>query len=109
MTCSSPWASRSCWQPRAVRSGSTSTGRVRHVPPPRALLQPALWRGKAERFDLAEESRKRGIEPIELRQGDDLEQLVRDAVSRGADALAMAGGDGSKAVVAMVAAEFDVP
>lgn len=48
------------------------------------------------------------MEPIELRAGDDLEQLVRDAVSRGADALAMEGGDGSQAVVAMVAAELDL-
>src|SRR6185437_14411724 len=36
-------------------------------------------------------------------------ELVRSAVARGADALAMAGGDGSQAVVAMVAAELDLP
>ena len=41
--------------------------------------------------------------------GSDLEQLVRDAVADGADAVAMAGGDGSQAVVAMVAAELDLP
>ncbi|HWW67753.1 MAG TPA: diacylglycerol kinase family protein, partial [Solirubrobacterales bacterium] len=41
--------------------------------------------------------------------GTDLEQLVRGAVAAGADALAMAGGDGSQAVVAMVAAEEDLP
>jgi diacylglycerol kinase family enzyme len=34
---------------------------------------------------------------------------VRGAVRGGADALAMAGGDGSQAIVAMVAAEFDLP
>jgi hypothetical protein len=38
-----------------------------------------------------------------------LEQLVRGAVEDGADALAMAGGDGSQAIVAEVAAELDLP
>lgn len=65
--------------------------------------------GKAERFELAKEARARGIEPIELGAGDDLDVLVRDAVARGADGLAMAGGDGSQAIVAAVAAEFGLP
>jgi len=34
---------------------------------------------------------------------------VRDAVAGGADGLAMAGGDGSQAVVASIAAELDLP
>jgi diacylglycerol kinase family enzyme len=41
--------------------------------------------------------------------GCDLEQLVRDAVAGGADGLAMAGGDGSQAVVATVASEEGLP
>src|SRR5207245_3602088 len=49
------------------------------------------------------------IEAIELTREDDLEQLVRAAVAQGADALAMAGGDGSQAVVAAAAAEYDLP
>src|SRR5947209_6928590 len=61
--------------------------------------------GKAERFHLADECRQRGIEPIVLGRGDDLEQLARDAIARGADVIGMAGGDGSQAVVAGVAAE----
>jgi diacylglycerol kinase family enzyme len=76
---------------------------------PVLFYNPLSGGGKAERFALAEEARRRGIEPIELKRGDDLEQLVRDAVKRGADALAMAGGDGSQAIVAMVAAELDLP
>ncbi len=88
-----------------------------HVPlrpaadPRRPVLfyNPKSGGGKAERFHLAEEARARGIEPIELKLGTDLEQLVRRAVADGADALAMAGGDGSQAVVAMVAAERDLP
>lgn len=76
---------------------------------PVLFYNPLSGGGKAERFHLAAEARRRGIEPIELRRGNDLETLVRDAVDRGADALAMAGGDGSQAIVAMVAAENDLP
>ena len=65
--------------------------------------------GKATRFHLAAEARRRGIEPIELERGQDLETLVRDAVAHGADGLAMAGGDGSQAIVAKVAAELSLP
>jgi diacylglycerol kinase family enzyme len=79
--------------------------------PQRAVLffNPRSGGGKAERFALADEARARGIEPIELKHGDDLETLVRGAVERGADALAMAGGDGSQAIVAAVAAERGLP
>jgi diacylglycerol kinase family enzyme len=76
---------------------------------PVLLYNPKSGGGKAERFALAEEARARGIEPIELTLGADLEKLSRNAVSGGADALAMAGGDGSQAVVAAVAAELDLP
>ena len=88
-----------------------------HVPLPKAkrprrpvlFLNPRSGGGKAERFQLADEARKRGIEPIELGPGDDLATLVKTAVDGGADALAMAGGDGSQAVVAAAAAELDLP
>jgi hypothetical protein len=76
---------------------------------PVLFYNPKSGGGKAEKFHLADEARARGIEPIELKLGTDLEQLVRGAVADGADALAMAGGDGSQAVVAMVAAEQDLP
>lgn len=65
--------------------------------------------GKAVTHDLAAEATRRGIEPIELTPGSDLEGLVRDAVARGADALAAAGGDGTQALVAGIAAEHDLP
>jgi hypothetical protein len=76
---------------------------------PALFFNPLSGGGKATRFHLADEARSRGIEPVELHRGDDLEQLVRDAVARGADGLAMAGGDGSQAIVAMVASELDLP
>jgi diacylglycerol kinase family enzyme len=80
-------------------------------PPKRAVLvyNPKSGGGKAEKFHLADEARKRGIEPIELSLGDDLEQLVRDAVAGGADGLAAAGGDGTQAIVAKLAAEHNLP
>ena len=73
------------------------------------FFNPKSGGGKAERFSLADEARARGIEPIELGPPWDLEQLVRDAVADGADGLAMAGGDGSQAIVAAIAAELDLP
>ena len=81
-------------------------------PPQRPVLffNPKSGGGKAERFKLAEEARKRGIEPIELGPPAwDLEALVRGALERGADGLAMAGGDGSQAIVAAIAAERGLP
>ncbi len=82
------------------------------LPAPRRpvlFFNPKSGGGKAQRFSVATEARARGIQPIELHPGSDLERLVRDAVSSGADALAMAGGDGSQAIVAAIAAEHDLP
>jgi diacylglycerol kinase family enzyme len=76
---------------------------------PVLFYNPKSGGGKAERFALDREARARGIEPIELTAGADLERLVRDAVAKGADALAMAGGDGSQAVVAAIASEAGLP
>jgi diacylglycerol kinase family enzyme len=80
-------------------------------PPSHPVLfyNPKSGGGKATRFNLPDAARSRGIEPIELKPGDDLEQLVRDAVGRGANGLAMAGGDGSQAVVASIAAVLELP
>ncbi|MGO8905702.1 MAG: diacylglycerol/lipid kinase family protein [Solirubrobacteraceae bacterium] len=65
--------------------------------------------GKAERFDLAGEARRRRVEPIVLQPGDDLLELAEGAIARGAQVIGMAGGDGSQALVATVAARHDVP
>ena len=72
-------------------------------------MNPKSGGGKAERFQLADECRRRGIEPVLLTPGDDLRQLAEDAVARGADAIGMAGGDGSQALVASVAAQAGIP
>jgi diacylglycerol kinase family enzyme len=64
--------------------------------------------GKAERFDLAARARQRGIESVVLQPGDDLLELAESAIARGAQVIGMAGGDGSQALVATVAARCDV-
>ncbi len=79
--------------------------------PPRPVLFVNPWSGdgRAEREGLVGAARERGIETVVLQAGDDLERLVRDAVAGGAGALAMAGGDGSQALVAAIAAEHELP
>jgi diacylglycerol kinase family enzyme len=88
-----------------------------HVPLPKAarprrpvlFINPRSGGGKAERFKLADEAKRRGIQAVELGLEDDLATLVNAAVEDGADALAMAGGDGSQAIVAAIAAERELP
>lgn len=65
--------------------------------------------GKAVSNNLAEEARTRGITPREFQPGEDWEQVVRDLVADGADGLMAAGGDGTQALVATIAAEHDLP
>ena len=72
------------------------------------IINPRSGGGKAERFNLVEEAKRRRIEPLLLAPGDDLCELARGAVDRGADVIGMAGGDGSQALVATVAMEHDV-
>jgi diacylglycerol kinase family enzyme len=73
------------------------------------LINPNSGGGTARRVGLVEECRARGIEPRVVRPGDDLTALAEAAVAAGADAIGMAGGDGSLALVAGVAARSQVP
>ncbi len=86
--------------------------RRRRIPPPRhpvVICNPRSGGGKVHEFGLVELAERLGVEAVLLQPGDDLEQLARDAVRRGADCLGMAGGDGSQALVASVAVEHDLP
>lgn len=76
---------------------------------PVLIANPKSGGGKVEKFDLVTKARAQGVEVVLLNPGDDLEQLARDAIARGADCLGMAGGDGSQALVASVATEHDLP
>jgi diacylglycerol kinase family enzyme len=80
-------------------------------PPRRPVLfiNPRSGDGKAARAGLAGQAREQGIEAVILAPGQDLAALAREAAAAGADALGMAGGDGSLAVVAAVAAAHEIP
>ena len=80
-------------------------------PPRRPVLfiNPRSGDGKAARARLAERARDTGIEAVILDPGQDLAALAGDAAAAGADVLGMAGGDGSLAVVAAVAAAHGIP
>jgi diacylglycerol kinase family enzyme len=65
--------------------------------------------GKAVATHLADEARARGIRPVELHDTDDVIGVMRDAIAHGVDALGAAGGDGTQALVAAIAAEYDLP
>jgi diacylglycerol kinase family enzyme len=80
-------------------------------PPQRPVLfmNPKSGGGKAARADLGRRARDRGIDVIVLRPDDNFVALVGEAVDGGADALGVAGGDGSLAVVAAAAVEHRLP
>jgi len=76
---------------------------------PVLFVNPRSGGGKAARAAVAERARERGIETVIFTPGQDLEALAREAVANGADALGVAGGDGSLAVVAAAAAAHGLP
>ena len=83
------------------------------APPPKhpfIVMNPRSGGGKVGRFDLVDKAEAMGAEVFVLEGPDvDVAALARDAVARGADLLGVAGGDGTQALVAAVAAELDVP
>jgi diacylglycerol kinase family enzyme len=88
------------------RYGWTPADRPRR---PVLFVNPTSGGGKAVRAAVAERARERGIEVIVLSPGQNLAALVEEVVTPGADALGMAGGDGSVAVVATAAQEHGLP
>ncbi|MET7984983.1 MULTISPECIES: diacylglycerol kinase family protein [unclassified Streptomyces] len=100
----------------ALRS---ARGRVRpmkehRTPPPRRpfiLMNPRSGGGKVERFGLVAKAERLGARVVLLdpEQHQDVTELARRAVADGADLLGVAGGDGTQALVAAVAAEHGLP
>ncbi len=84
------------------------------TPPPAhpfIVMNPRSGGGKVVRFDLAAKARALGAD-VSLLEGPgyvDVAVLVRDAIDRGADLLGVAGGDGTQALVAGIAADHDIP
>jgi diacylglycerol kinase family enzyme len=76
---------------------------------PVLFVNPRSGDGKAASARVAEQARARGINAVILNPGQSLVTLVGQAVADGADALGMAGGDGSLAVVAAAAAAHGLP
>ena len=83
------------------------------APPPQrpfVIMNPRSGGGKVGRFDLVARAEALGAEVFLLEGPDvDVAAVARNAVARGADLLGVAGGDGTQALVAGVAAELDVP
>ena len=77
---------------------------------PFVVMNPRSGGGKVARFQLQQRAEALGAEVALLDQPHtDVQQLARDALAAGADLLGVAGGDGTQALVAQVAAENDVP
>jgi diacylglycerol kinase family enzyme len=75
------------------------------------IMNPRSGGGKVGKFDLKRKAEGLGAE-VFLMEGPeevDVAAVARDAVARGADLLGAAGGDGTQALVAEVAAEHGIP
>lgn len=80
---------------------------------PFLLMNPRSGGGKVERFRLREKAERLGARVHLIDPGrpepEDVVALAREAVAAGADLLGVAGGDGTQALVAGVAAEHGLP
>ncbi|MGW0704532.1 diacylglycerol/lipid kinase family protein [Streptomyces sp. NPDC002643] len=76
---------------------------------PWILMNPRSGGGKVGRFHLVEKAEAAGCRVTLLEGRQDVTELARRAVAEGADLLAVAGGDGTQALVAEVAARHGLP
>jgi diacylglycerol kinase family enzyme len=103
-------AGRLALTPAAAAPGMPS----REVPAPKRaflIMNPRSGGGKVTKFQLKEKAEALGAE-VALLEGPgvvDVAKLARQAVADGADLLGVAGGDGTQALVAGIAAEHDLP
>jgi diacylglycerol kinase family enzyme len=88
--------------------------REHRVPPPRRpylIMNPRSGGGKVVRFGLKDKAEALGA-TVAVLEGPgtvDVGELARRAVADGADLLGVAGGDGTQALVAGIAAEYNLP
>jgi len=100
---------------RALTPAAADPGMpFREVPPPKRaflIMNPRSGDGKVAKFGLKQKAEALGAE-VALLEGPgivDVADLARQAVAAGADLLGVAGGDGTQALVAGIAAEHDLP
>jgi diacylglycerol kinase family enzyme len=99
----------------ALRGDPTPEKMPEHdVPPPKRpylIMNPRSGGGKVTKFGLKDKAEALGA-TVALLEGPgtvDVAELARQAVADGADLLGVAGGDGTQALVAGIAAEHDLP
>jgi diacylglycerol kinase family enzyme len=102
---------------RAALAGSRLDWRMPEFPAqpaarhPFVIMNPRSGGGKVGQFDLRRKAEALGAE-VFLMSGPepvDVAEVARKAVAAGADLLGVAGGDGTQALVAAVAAEHGIP
>jgi len=78
---------------------------------PYLIMNPKSGGGKVEKFDLKRKAEDLGAEVFLIGGPEpvDVAHVAREAVAQGADLLGVAGGDGTQALVAGVAAEHGLP
>ena len=78
---------------------------------PYLIMNPKSGGGKVEKFDLKRKAEDLGADVFLIGGSEpvDVAQVAREAVAQGADLLGVAGGDGTQALVAAVAAEHGLP
>jgi diacylglycerol kinase family enzyme len=108
------WAAAAATGRAALGTGSAASAAQPEyeTPAPRRpflIMNPRSGGGKVARFDLVDRARALGAEVAVLEGTVDIVELARQAVRDGADLLGVAGGDGTQALVAGVAAEHGVP
>jgi len=97
-----------------TRPGVADGPAEQETPPPKRpflIMNPRSGGGKVGKFGLADKARALGAE-VSLMEGPgevDVAALARQAVAAGADLLGVAGGDGTQALVAGIAAEHGLP
>src|SRR5271165_2386979 len=101
---------------RAALAGDPADRRMPEYPAqpparhPYLIMNPKSGGGKVGKFDLKQKAEDLGAEVFLLEgQSVDVAKVARAAVDAGADLLGVAGGDGTQALVAGVAAEHGIP
>ncbi|WP_329384228.1 diacylglycerol kinase family protein [Streptomyces sp. NBC_01351] len=104
------WCARAAL--RAVRKPAGMKAVAGSLPRhPVLIMNPKSGGGKVGRFGLVEKAEALGARVVLLDTAvkTDVAAIARQAVADGADLLGVAGGDGTQALVAEVAAEHDLP